>query len=116
MGPVEPGQLVVLGVGVVVAALGAADLVAGGQHRRAARQEERGEQGADIGGARGGDDRIGDRSFDAAVPREVGVGAVAVALAIGLVVLVGIGDEVVSVKPSWAATKLIEAEGPRPEA
>ena len=37
--PVEPGDLVVLAIGVVVAALGAAELVAGQQHRRALRQE-----------------------------------------------------------------------------
>ena len=36
-GPVHPGDLVVLAVGVVVAALGAADLVAGQQHRDALR-------------------------------------------------------------------------------
>ena len=42
--PVEPGDLVVLAVGVVVAALGAADLVAAEQHRHALRQEQRGEE------------------------------------------------------------------------
>ena len=39
--PVEPGELVVLAVGVVVAALGAAHLVAAQQHRDALRQQQR---------------------------------------------------------------------------
>ena len=42
--PVQPGRLVVLAVGVVVAALGAAALVAGGDHRDARRQQQRGQQ------------------------------------------------------------------------
>ena len=44
--PVEPGDLVVLAIGVVVALLGAAELVAGEQHRRALRQEQAREHGA----------------------------------------------------------------------
>jgi hypothetical protein len=39
------------------------------------------------------------------------VGAVAVVLAVGLVVLVGVGDEVLQVKPSWAVTKLTLDQG-----
>ena len=38
--PVEPGELVVLAVGVVVAVLRAADLVAGDEHRHALREEQ----------------------------------------------------------------------------
>ena len=86
--PVEPGHLVVLRIGVVVAVLGAAELVAGRQHDRC-----RARQTASTA-ARGGravrrvDDRgIGGVALDAVVPRQVLVVAVAVVLAIGLVVL-----------------------------
>ena len=41
-GPVQPAGRVVLAVGVVVAALAVADLVAGAQHRRALREQQRG--------------------------------------------------------------------------
>src|SRR5207244_8689026 len=44
--PVAPRDLVVLRVGVVVAALGAAELVAAQQHRRAEREEQGGEHRA----------------------------------------------------------------------
>ena len=56
--PVDPRGLVVLAVGVVVAVLGAAELVAGQQHRRALRQEHRGQHGALQTDARGVDRRI----------------------------------------------------------
>ena len=51
--PVQPGDSVVLRIGVVVAVLGAAGLVAHAQHRRTARQQQRGQQRAHIGGAAG---------------------------------------------------------------
>ena len=44
--PVQPGGVVVLAIGVVVAALAVAELVAGQQHRRALRQQQRGQQHA----------------------------------------------------------------------
>ena len=44
LAPVEPGDLVVLAPGVVVAALRAADLVAAEQHRRALGEEQRGQE------------------------------------------------------------------------
>ncbi len=43
--PVEPGDAIVLAIGVVVAALGHAELVAGQQHRRAGSEEHRGQHG-----------------------------------------------------------------------
>jgi hypothetical protein len=49
--PVDPGDGVVLAVGVVVAALAVAEFVAGGQHRRALRQQHGGQQRALQAGA-----------------------------------------------------------------
>ena len=85
---------VVLGVGVVVAALAAAELVAGGEHDRAARGEEGGEEGADVEGSCREYRGVVGRPFGAVVPGEVLAVAVAVVLAVGLVVLVAVGDEV----------------------
>ena len=42
--PVEPGQLVVLAVGVVVAVLRVAQLVAAAEHRHALREQQRGHE------------------------------------------------------------------------
>ena len=93
--PAEPADLVVLRVAVVVAALGAADLVAAEQHRHALAEEQRGEEVALLLLA-GLDDRllIG-LALDAEVHALVVVVAVAVVLAVGLVVLRLVADEVV---------------------
>ena len=52
LGPGDPARRVVLAIGVVVAALGVAELVARGEHRRALRQQQRGEQRGCHAGAR----------------------------------------------------------------
>ena len=93
--PVQPGELVVLAVGVVVALLGAADLVAGEQHRHALRDEQRGEEVALLPLAQRVDLRVVGLALDAAVPGVVVVGAVPVVLAVRLVVLLVVGDQVV---------------------
>ncbi len=93
--PFQPGDVVILAIGVVVAALGVADLVAGEQHRHPQRQEQRGEQVAFLLVAQADDRRIISRSFDPAIPAEVRLVTVAVVLAIGLVVLVVVADQVV---------------------
>ena len=93
--PVQPGELVVLAVGVVVAVLRVAELVAGQQHRHALREEQRGDEVALLPLAQRDDVRVVGRPFGAAVPAVVVVGAVAVVLAVGLVVLVVVADQVV---------------------
>ena len=92
--PVQPGHLVVLAVGVVVAAGGAPDLVAGGEHRHAGGEQQRAEKVAHRATPREGDHGVVGRTFGAVVPRAVVVAAVAVVLAVGLVVLLLVGDEV----------------------
>ena len=92
--PVVPGDLGVLAPGVVVAALRAAELVAAEQHRRAVRQEQRRQEVADLAQPQRDDLGVVRRPLDAAVPRAVVVGAVAVVLAVGLVVLGVVRDHV----------------------
>src|SRR6185437_2964401 len=85
--PVDPGDLVVLAVTVVVAALGAPEFVAGEQHRNALAEKERDEEVPHLPVAQGRDPRILRRALSAAIPRPVVVGAVSVLLAVGFVVL-----------------------------
>ena len=92
--PVEPRDLVVLAPRVVVAALRARELVAAEQHRHALREEQRREEVPLLPRAQRVDVRIVGRPFDAAVPRAVVVGAVAVVLAVRVVVLLVVRDEV----------------------
>jgi len=76
-GPVDPADRVVLAVGVVVAALGAAELVAAEQQRGAFGEQEGGEEVAALAGAQLEDGRGVGRAFGAAVPAAVVVVAVA---------------------------------------
>ena len=69
--PVQPGDFVVLAVGVVVAVLRVAELVAGEQHRHAWREQQRRQEVALLPLAQLDDRRIVGRPFDAAVPAVV---------------------------------------------
>ena len=92
--PVHPAELGVLGVGVVVALLGAAELVAVQQHRHALAEQQRGQEVALRARPQRQDLRVVGRSLDAVVPRAVVALAVVVVLAVGLVVLLVVGHQV----------------------
>src|SRR5690606_22446456 len=96
--PAQPGNLVVLAVGVVVAALGVPDLVAAPQHRNALREQERRDEVPLLLRAQGADARVVGGSLDAAVPAQVVVLAVAVSFAVRFVVLVVVADEILERK------------------
>ncbi len=92
--PIEPGQLIVLRIGVVVALLAAAELIAGREHERSARQEQARQQRAQVTRPRGLDGLIRAFAFGAVVPGEIVVGAVAIGLAIRVIVLASMGNEI----------------------
>ena len=94
LGPVDPRDLVVLAVAVVVALLGAAGLVAHERHRNALGQEQRRQQVALLLRPALEDDRIVIVALGAAVPRPVVRLAVGVALSVRLVVLFVVRDEI----------------------
>src|SRR5699024_2698256 len=92
--PVDPGQLVVLGVDVVVALLGAAHLVPVGEHRHPLGDHQRGEEVALLASAQAQDVLVVGGAFGAAVPGPVVALPVPVVLTVGLVVLLVVGDQV----------------------
>jgi len=85
--PVVPGDLVVLAVGVVVAALSAPELVAAADHRDSGRQEQGRQQVAHLLVSDDIDDRVAGLALDAVVRGPVVVGAVAIPFEVRLVVL-----------------------------
>src|ERR1035441_6871537 len=93
--PVQPAHFVVLAVRVVVALLGAPDFVAGKKHGYAVREQQNGGKVFALPRAQLVYGGIAGRAFDAAIPTEVSVGAVAVVLAVGEIVLVVVGNQVV---------------------
>ena len=66
--PMDPADLVVLAIGVVVAVLRPAELVAGADHRRALRQDQRGEQIAELTPSQRLNVLVVSRPLGAAVP------------------------------------------------
>jgi hypothetical protein len=112
-GPVEPGDLVVLAVGVVVAALGAAQLVAAEQHRHPEGQQQGGQQAPGLPGPELHHLGVAGGAFHPAVPGPVVVGAVPVGLAVGLVVLAVIGDQVAEGEAVVHTVRFTEAVGRR---
>ena len=92
--PRLPRERAVLAVRVVVPPLRAPPLVAVEQHRRALREQERRHDVPRLPRPQLQDLGVVGRPLDAAVPRAVVVGAVAVPLPVRLVVLVVVRDEV----------------------
>ena len=92
--PVDPARGVVVAVGVVVAALGPSQLVPAQDHRDPLAQEQRGQEVAALAGAQLPDGGVVGGALDAVVGRAVVVGAVPVVLAVGLVVLAVVRDQV----------------------
>ncbi len=92
--PIQPGQFVVLHVGVVVALLGTTEFVASGEHGFTPGEDQGRQQGALIGGTGLLDGGIVARALRAVVPALVVGGAVAIVFAVGVVVLFGVADQV----------------------
>src|SRR5215203_5250681 len=92
--PVIPTEIIVLTVGVVVAALGTAEFVAAEKHRRALRQEEGGQKVPLLPVADLEDLRVGRRALMPVITGDAVIGTVSIILTIRPVVLVIVGDEV----------------------
>ena len=86
--PIEPADLIVLTVAVVVALLGPPDLITHAMHRHALRKKERGQHVALLPLAQRIDREVIGRPFSPAIPALVVVGAVTVVFAVGFVVFV----------------------------
>ena len=92
--PVEPRDVVVLAVGVVVAILCSAELIPSQQHGYAGGEQKSGQEVAHLALTHCGDGRVVRGALEAVVVRPVVIGAVAIVLAIGVVVLAVVGDEI----------------------
>ncbi len=104
--PVEPAELVVLAVGVVVPVLAAQHLVAHGQHRHADGEQGQRQEVLRLAAAQLDDGGIVGRALGAAIPAEVVVAPVAVVLAVRLVVLAVVADQVGEGEPVVAGDEV----------
>src|SRR5438876_4890257 len=93
--PIEPADLVVLAISVVIPVLRPSPLIAAGQHRHALRKKKRRQEISALPFAQGIDLRVIRRPFCAAIPGLIIIVAVVVAVAVRLVVLFIVADQVV---------------------
>src|SRR5262245_14386289 len=84
--PVEPGQRVILAIGIVIALLTMAELIAGEEHRYPLRQQQGGHEVARLLPTQGLHGRLIRRTLNATVPAIVVIGSILVVLAIRFIV------------------------------
>src|SRR5262245_54218919 len=92
--PVNPADLIILTVGVIVPALCPPELVAGQDHGGAGGEQENRREVPHLAPTQSIDFLRVGRSLAATVPAQVVVAAVGVALAVGLIVLAVVGDQI----------------------
>src|SRR6185437_1511926 len=83
--PIDPADLIVLAIGVVVAALAIADLIAGEDHRHALREKEGGKEVATLLLAQANYILVVGWAFGTAIPRDVIVRSVVVVFAVSFI-------------------------------
>ena len=104
--PVQPTHFVVLAVGVVVALLGAGNFVALAKHGNAVRAQQNGGKLFSLPRAQFVNGRVVGGAFHAAIPTVVGVGAVGIVLAVGEIVFLVIGNQIVEHEATWQVASL----------
>src|SRR6188768_128806 len=112
--PVEPVYRVVLRVGVVVAALGMAEFVAGQDHGRPLGEQKRRQEIALLARAQLLDLGIVGGSLHAMVPGMIVGVTVAIVFAISFVVLVVVRDKIVEVEAIMRGDEIHARPGPAP--
>src|SRR5208282_5690787 len=93
--PVEPTGFIVLAVGVVVSALAAPRFVAHQEHGHAQRKEGHGQKVLNLTMPQLFDGGVVGGAFHSTIPTSVVIGAVTIILAVGLVVPLVIGHQVI---------------------
>ena len=92
--PIDPGDFVVLAIGVVVSLLGATEFIPRKEHGNALREEQGGQEIPPLAGAQVVDSGIFRGALRAAVPAVVRVAAVLVSLSVGLVVFLIVANQI----------------------
>ena len=98
--PIQPGQFVVLTIGIVIALLRHAKLVAAEHHRHAMAEQDRSEQIATCLEAPVEHSRFVTWSLDTKIESKIVVGAIAIVLAVGFIVFLVVGNKIGRSNPS----------------
>src|SRR5215472_14187596 len=104
--PIQPTNLAVLTVAIVISLLGATDFVPHENHGHAERKHGHGQEVFHLAIAQFFDGRIVAGALDAAIPASVIVGSVTVLFLIGLVVLLVVGHKIIECEAIVAANEI----------
>ena len=104
--PVDPGQFIVLAVGIVIAPLRPAHFIAGQYHRNSLRAEQRDEEIPDLPGPELIDGWVIGGALRPAIGRPVVIRAITAVLAVGLIVLPLVADQVMQRKAVVAGDEI----------
>ena len=96
--PIQPGEFIVLTIGIVIALLRMADVVSGQNHRHTGGQEQGGDKVSFLLRTQRVDRRIIRRSFGPAIPAIIVVGAILIVFPIRFVIFVVVAHEIVERK------------------
>src|SRR5215470_7672135 len=112
--PGEPGELVVLAIGIVIALLTMVEIIAGEEHRHALRQEQGRHKVAPLLPTQGLNSRVVRGAFHATVPTIVVIGPILIIFAICFVMLLVITDQVIKREAVVAGNKIDAGVGHAP--
>src|SRR6266496_2735716 len=93
--PIEPTDLVILAVGIVIALLRSSNFITGKDHRNALRKHKYGHTILDLTLAQGPNCCIIRLPFHATIPTHIIIAAIPVVFTVGLIVLVVIGHQII---------------------
>src|SRR5205823_4121960 len=109
--PIEPADLVILAIRIVITALGAPDFIAGDEHRNAACEQQQNGKVSYLAVAKPLDGPVIRLAFDPAVPAQVLVNTIAVTLTVRLVVLFVIRHDVIKRETVMTGYKVDAVDG-----
>lgn len=109
--PIEPGDRIVLAIGVVVSKLGTANFITHQEHRNALAQQESRQEVSELSGPFSLDGLAGRRAFDSVVQAVVVVLPIAVVFTIGFIVFGLVADQVVERESIVTGDKIDAARG-----
>lgn len=106
MTPVQPANLVILAIGIVVGQSAAAEFITGNEHGRSLRKKKNHGKGFDTPGVQFFDPAISSFTLDPTVPADIMIIAIPILLAIAQIIFPVIADPIIKGETAVAGNKV----------